>query len=81
MHTFKRDDIVCVFQMSPSRGLLYEGKAVVRKIVPDIDEQYEVTFITEPDETYERFVDAEPMAQANPAAYVQQFNKRIGYVD
>lgn len=78
MHTFKTDDIVTVFQMSPSKGLFIEGKAVIRSQVDDVDEQYNVTFISEPLETYERFVDRQ--GQANPKKYVEDFNKRIGKV-
>jgi hypothetical protein len=77
-HRFKADDIVTIFQMSPSKGLFIEGKAVVRSRVHDVDEQYLVTFITEPLETYERFVDA--WGQANPKKYVVEFNKKIGKV-
>ena len=75
-HWFKPDDIVTIFQMSPSKGLFIEGKAAIRKLVPDVDEQYVVTFITEPLETYERFVDRQ--GQFNPRKYVQDFNKKIG---
>lgn len=76
MHSFKTDDIVTVFQMSPSKGLFIEGKAVVRKRIEDVDGQYFVTFINEPGEVYERFVDA--AGQSNPHKYVSGFNKKIG---
>lgn len=76
MHAFKADDIVTVFQMSPAKGLMIEGKAVIRKRVDDVDEQYVVTFINEPNEEYERFVDRQ--GQGNPTKYVQEFNRRIG---
>jgi hypothetical protein len=77
-HRFKPDDIVTIFQMHPSKGLLIEGKAAVHKIVPDVDEQYEVRFVNEPLEVYERFVDA--WGQSNPKKYVADFNKKIGKV-
>lgn len=77
MHAFKRDDIVTVFQMHPTYGLEIEGKAVIRKVVADVDEQYEVTFISEPGETYERFVDRQ--GQPNPAKYVKDFNARLDF--
>ena len=64
--------------MSPSKGLMIEGKAAIRKPVDDVDEQYEVVFISEPTETYERFVDA--WGQSNPTKYVQDFNTKIGMV-
>lgn len=76
MHAFKADDIVTVFQMSPAKGLFIEGKAVIRKRVDDVDEQYVVTFISEPNEQYERFVDRQ--GQSNPKQYVIDFNKKIG---
>ena len=76
MHAFKADDIVTVFQMSPSKGLFIEGKAVIRSRVDDVDEQYNVTFTSEPGEVYERFVDRQ--GQANPTKYVADFNRRIG---
>lgn len=77
-HRFKADDIVTIFQMSPSKGLFIEGKAVIRKRVPDVDEQYEVTFINEPNEVYERFVDS--WGQSNPQKYMREFNTKIGKV-
>lgn len=79
MHRFKRDDIVTIFQMHPSKGLMIEGKAVIREVVPDVDEQYVVTFSNEPNEKYERFVDA--WGQSNPEKYRKEFNERIGYGD
>lgn len=77
-HRYKADDIVTIFQMSPSKGLFIEGKAIIRKRVPGVDEQYVVTFITEPLETYERFVDC--WGQSNPKKYVRDFNTKIGKV-
>lgn len=77
MHIFKRDDIVTIFQMHPTYGLEIEDKAVIRKVVEDVDEQYEVTFINEPGETYERFVDRQ--GQGNPTKYAQDFNARLDF--
>ena len=78
VHTFKPGDEVTIFQMHPSKGLVIEGAATIRKKVRDVDEQYLVTFTTEPGEEYERFVDRE--GQENPPKYVRDFNKRIGKV-
>lgn len=75
-HRFKADDIVTIFQMSPTKGLFIEGKAVIDAIVPDVDEQYVVRFVSEPLEKYERFVDS--WGQSNPKKYVIDFNKKIG---
>ena len=76
MHTFKAGDEVTIFQMHPSKGLVIEGAATVRKRVKDVDEQYLVAFTTEPNEAYERFIDRE--GQENPPKYVREFNKKIG---
>ncbi len=77
MHTFSAGDRVTIFQMSPSKGLLIEGKATIRSRVDDVDEQYVVKFDQDrPTETYERFVDAQ--GQADPAKYVREFNTKIG---
>lgn len=76
VHSFKKGDEVTVFQMSPSKGLFIEGAATVRKIVKDVDEQYEVEFTSEPGQTYQRFIDRD--GQENPPKYVREFNKRIG---
>lgn len=77
VHTFKRGDEVTIFQMSPSKGLIIEGAATIRKLVADVDEQYEVEFTNEPGQTYERFIDRE--GQENPPKYVREFNKKFGY--
>jgi hypothetical protein len=74
MHTFKAGDAVTIFQMSPSKGLFIEGNATVRKRINDVDEQYLVSFVGEPKETYERFVDA--WGQKDPDKYVREFNKK-----
>lgn len=75
-HTFKVGDEVTIFQMSASKGLLIEGAATVRKRIKDIDEQYLVSFVGEPSETYERFIDRD--GQENPPKYVREFNVKIG---
>ena len=76
IHSFKVGDEVTIFQMHPSKGLVIEGAATVRKRVKDVDEQYLVEFTTEAKETYERFIGRE--GQENPPKYVREFNKRIG---
>ena len=76
IHSFKAGDEVTIFQMHPSKGLVIEGAATVRKIIKDVDEQYLVSFVGEPTETYERFIDRE--GQEFPPKYVREFNKRIG---
>ena len=75
-HSFDVDDVVTIFQMSPSKGLFIEGEATVRECISDVDEQYLVSFDTEPNETYERFVDVQ--GQDGPANYVREFNRKIG---
>jgi hypothetical protein len=77
-HRFKKGEVVTVFQMSPSKGLFIEGKATIRRLVRDVDEQYEVAFLNEPGEIYERFVDA--WGQQNPDKYVRELNAKIGKV-
>ena len=77
VHTFKPGQIVTIFQMSPAKGLFIEGKAVIRSIVKDVDEQYVVAFGDE-QEGYERFVDRD--GQHDPAKYVRAFNKRLNRV-
>jgi len=76
MHTFKAGDTVTIFQMSPSKGLLIEGKATIRKRIHDMEERYMVEFESEPKEMYERFVDT--WGQQHPEKYVRGFNKKIG---
>lgn len=75
-HKFKAGDVVTIFQMHPRKGLLIEGKAKIVRRVPDVDEQYEVRFLSEPGEVYERFVDT--WGQDNPEKYVREFNAKIG---
>lgn len=80
MHKFDRGKVVTVFQMSPSKGLFIEGKAIIRKRVTDVDEQYLVSFDAAgkgyENEAYERFVDT--WGQDSPEKYVRDFNKKIG---
>ena len=68
VHSFDLGDYVNVFQMSHSKGLLFEGRAAVVEKVDDIDERYIVRFTEELDETFERFVD--PDGQDDPHQYV-----------
>lgn len=82
MPLFKKGDVVTIFQMSPSKGLLVEGKATIVRPLSPSDEHYMVRFFDksgrpEPGEGYERFIDRE--GQDNPQAYIKAFNKRIGY--
>ena len=73
-HSYKAGDRVTIFQMKGNK-LIIEGPATIRKLVPDVDEQYVVEFDNERGETYERFVDS--WGQSNPEKYVRDFNKRI----
>lgn len=75
-HHYDLGEYVTIFQMHPSKGLLIEGRAAIVEIVEDVDEQYVVRFENEQDETYERFVDWQ--GQESPAAYVREFNRKIG---
>lgn len=77
VHSFDLGERVWVFQMSPSKGLLIEGRASIVEQVDDVDEYYVVRFDNEPGETYERFVDRD--GQENPEAYIREFNKKIGF--
>ena len=76
MHSFDLGDIVTVFQMHPSKGLMIEGTAAIVEKIEDVDEQYEVRFRNEMDATYERFVDRD--GQNDPERYVREFNAKIG---
>lgn len=78
LHSFNLGDRVRIYQMHPSRGLLFEGMASVVEL-EDADEYYLVRFDNEPDETYQRFVDRDGQDQDEPAQYIAEFNKRIGY--
>lgn len=77
VHSFDLGDYVNIFQMSASKGLLFEGRAAIVEKVHDVDEQYVVRFENEQGETYERFVDRE--GQEDPKQYIREFNRRIGY--
>lgn len=76
VHAFDLGERVWIFQMSPAKGLMIEGRATVVELVDDVDEQYVVRFDNEPDETYERFIDRE--GQEDPKTYQIAFNKKIG---
>ena len=43
-HQYKAGDVVTVFQITPSKALVIEGKATIRKRVAEVDEQYKVEF-------------------------------------
>ncbi len=80
---WKRSDEVNIFQLSMSTGLVLEGRAKVVKALGGWDEHYMVQFYRKKDgklerEAYERFIDRE--GQNDPAAYIAEFNKKIGYV-
>ena len=80
---WKKGDVVNIFQLSMAKGLELEGRAVVVKPLGGWNEHYMVRFYRKKDgklerEAYERFIDRE--GQADPAAYIVEFNKRIGFV-
>lgn len=79
---YKKGDTVNIFQMSVSKGLIFEGRAVVLKVIdPDgMDEYYHVRFLGpsgEPlrGEEYDRFVDR--AGQGDPDQYVRDINKKL----
>src|SRR5215471_20192122 len=74
-HQYKAGDVVTVFQMSPSKELVIEGKATIRKRVAEVDEQYKVEFAHKPGATCERFVDS--WGQNDPEKYLRDFNNRL----
>lgn len=81
VHSFKKGDVVTIFQMSPSKGLFIEGDALIVKVLPVTDEHYKVRFYRKSNgqierESYERFVDRD--GQSDPVAYVREFNRKIG---
>lgn len=80
VHSFKKGDVVTVFQCSPARGLEIEGKATVLKAHKNVDEHYLVRFHGKNGkpslgEEYDRFVDRD--GQADPQTYVREFNARV----
>ena len=83
MNLFKKGDAVNIFQMSVSKGLLFEGRATVLKPFGDgSDEHYMVRFHGKDGkpalgEEYERFIDRD--GQGDPQQYIREFNRRIGY--
>jgi hypothetical protein len=76
-HQYKAGDVVTVFQISPSKDLVIEGKATIRKRVAEVDEQYKVEFADKPGVTYERFVDS--WGQDDPEKYLRDFNNRFAH--
>ena len=73
-HLYKAGDVVTVFQISHANELVIEGKATIRKRIPEVDEQYRVEFANKPGVTYSRFVDS--WGQDDPEKYLQDFNRR-----
>jgi hypothetical protein len=78
----KRGDTVNVFQMSLSKGLIFEGRATILKALdPDgMDEYYHVRFHGKDGkpqlgEEYDRFIDRQ--GQGDPDAYVKEINKKL----
>ena len=64
-----------ISDVSPSKELVIEGKATIRKRVAEVDEQYTVEFAHKPGATYERFVDS--WGQNDPEKYLRDFNNRL----
>jgi hypothetical protein len=80
---WKNGDVVNIYQMSVSKGLLLEGRAtVVRPFGDGSDEHYMVRFYRKDGklegEPYERFIDRDGQA-GDPQDYIKAFNARIGY--
>jgi hypothetical protein len=83
-HLHNKGDVVNVFQLSMSKGLLLEGKATIVKPIGEAqDEHYMVTFHSDLNKyprgrcpSYERFIDRE--GQDDALAYIEAFNKRLG---
>jgi len=78
----KKGDTVNIFQMSVSKGLIFEGKAVVLKVLDPngMDEYYHVRFLGRDGkpalgEEYDRFVDRQ--GQGDPDQYVKDMNKKL----
>ena len=78
---WKKGDVVNIFQLSGHKGLKLEGRATVVKPLGGCNEHYMVRFHRKDGkierEAYERFIDRE--GQDDAAAYIIEFNKRIGF--
>jgi hypothetical protein len=80
-HLHKKGDVVNVFQLSFSKGLLFEGKATILKPLGNPqDEHYMVRFHGKDGkpslgEDYERFIDRD--GQDDPQTYIAAFNKKL----
>lgn len=78
---WKKGDVVNIFQISMSKGLMLEGRATVSKVIGGWDEHYMVRFHGKDGkpqrEAYERFIDRD--GQVDAGAYIAEFNKKIGY--
>jgi hypothetical protein len=78
---WKKGDVVNIFQLSGPKGLELEGRATVVRALGGWNEHYMVRFHRKDGkierEAYERFIDRE--GQADAAAYIVKFNKRIDF--
>lgn len=79
----KKGNVVNVYQLSNSKGLLFEGRAKIVRPVGSVGaERYTVQFLDKDGkpalgEKYERFIDREGQ-EYSPEEYIRNFNKRIG---
>jgi hypothetical protein len=76
MHTFKKGNIVTVYNQTWGGSFIIEGKATILRPIRGVDEQYLVRFMRhgKPSlgEEYERFID--PLGQNEPQAYLTKLN-------
>jgi len=77
MHSFKKGNKIWVINCKMSGTFFVEGRATIRSLVDDMEEQYIVHF--DGDRTLghpecERFVD--PAAQDDPGHFVAELNSR-----
>ncbi len=70
MHSFKKGDTVYVINCTIGGMFFVEGQAIIKRIVPNIDEQYVVDFGDKM--PVQRFVD--PRAQGQPVTFVERLN-------
>ena len=81
MHTFKRNEIITVINITTSGTFVIEGEAKILNPISGTDEHYTVQFQhDDPERTLcepsvDRFVD--PAAQSDPAAYVADLNEKV----
>jgi hypothetical protein len=78
---WKKGDTVTIYQLSPSKGLLVEGRATVAKVLDASMEHYMVRFHrkdgTVERESYERFIDRDGQT-GDPQDYIKAFNAKLG---